>query len=148
MVTLNLTLNTPEQLHLTAEYLKGLAELSSVEVIELIADKPKKQTASKTKIGKFEVQQPKPELKEVEEQPQPKVEEVVEEKPAVEEKAEEVTNKESEIKISDLRTLLSKKVDEYRDDIKAKLTELGAKNVTTLDESRYEEFCTFLKDLK
>ena len=47
MVTLNLTLNTPEELKLTAEYLKGLAELSSVEVIELIADKPKKQTASK-----------------------------------------------------------------------------------------------------
>ena len=136
MVTLNLTLNTPEQLHLTAEYLKGLAELSSVEVIELIADKPKKQTASKTKIGKFEVQQPKPELKEV-----------AEEKPAVDEKAEEVANKESEIKISDLRTLLSKKVDEHRDDIKAKLTELGAKNVTTLDESKYEEFFNFLKGL-
>ena len=136
MVTLNLTLTTPEQLHLTAEYLKELAELSPVEVLELIADKPKKQTASKTKIGKFEVQQPKPELKEV-----------VYEKPAVEEKADEPTNNESEIKISDLRTLLSKKVDEHRDDIKAKLTELGAKNVTTLDESKYEEFHTFLKGL-
>lgn len=139
MVTINLTLNTPEQLKLTADYLKGLAELSPVitPIQEQVVDKPKKQTASKTKIGKFEVQQPKPELKEV-----------VEEKPAVEEKAEETTNNESEIKISDLRTLLSKKVDEHRDDIKAKLTELGAKNVTTLDESKYEEFHTFLKDLK
>lgn len=142
MVTLNLTLNTPEQLHLTAEYLRGLAELSSVEVIELIADKTKKQTASKTKIGKFEVQQPKPELKEVvEEKP------AVEEKPTIDEKVEVPTNDESEIKISDLRTLLSKKVDEHRDDIKAKLTELGAKNVTTLDESKYEEFFNFLKGL-
>ena len=139
MVTLNLTLNTPEQLHLTAEYLKGLAELSlaMTTIQEHVVDKPKKQTASKTKIGKFEVQQPKPELKEV-----------AEEKPAVDEKAEEVANKESEIKISDLRTLLSKKVDEHRDDIKAKLTELGAKNVTTLDESKYEDFHAFLKDLK
>jgi non-homologous end joining protein Ku len=136
MVTLNLTLNTPEQLHLTAEYLKGLANLSMDKGQEQIADKPKKQTASKPKSEKAE------------EQPQPKVEEVVEEKPAVEEKAEEVTNKESEIKISDLRTLLSKKVDEHRDDIKAKLTELGAKNVTTLDESKYEDFHAFLKDLK
>src|SRR5574343_783510 len=142
MVTLNLTLNTPEQLHLTAEYLRGLAELSSVEVIELIADKTKKQTASKTKSGKFEVQQPKPELKEVvEEKP------AVEEKPTIDEKVEVPTNDESEIKISDLRTLLSKKVDEHRDDIKAKLTELGAKNVTTLDESKYEEFFNFLKGL-
>lgn len=136
MVTLNLTLTTPEQLHLTAEYLKGLANLSIDKGQEQIADKPKKQTASKPKSEK------------VDETTQPEIKEVAEEKPAVEEKAEEVTNKESEIKISDLRTLLSKKVDEHRDDIKAKLTELGAKNVTTLDESKYEEFHTFLKDLK
>ena len=135
MVTLNLTLNTPEQLHLTAEYLKGLANLSMDKGQEQIADKPKKQTASKPKSEK------------VDETIQPEIKEVAEEKPAVEEKAEETTNKESEIKISDLRTLLSKKVDEHRDDIKAKLTELGAKNVTTLDESKYEEFHTFLKDL-
>ena len=147
MVTINLTLNTPEQLHLTAEYLKGLAELSADKVQEQIADKPKKQTASKTKTEKAE-EQPQPKVEEVVEQPQPKVEEVAEEKPAVEEKVEETTSNDSEIKISDLRTLLSKKVDEHRDDIKAKLTELGAKNVTTLDESKYEEFYTFLKDLK
>ena len=135
MVTLNLTLNTPEQLHLTAEYLKGLANLSMDKGQEQIADKPKKQTASKPKSEK------------VDETIQPEIKEVAEEKPAVEEKAEETTNKESEIKISDLRTLLSKKVDEHRDDIKAKLTELGAKNVTTLDESKYEEFFNFLKGL-
>jgi hypothetical protein len=138
MVTINLTLNTPEELHLTAEYLKGLAglNLAMTTIQEHVVDKPKKQTASKPKTEKAE------------EQPQPKVEEVVGEKPAVDEKAEEVANKESEIKISDLRTLLSKKVDEHRDDIKAKLTELGAKNVTTLDESKYEDFHAFLKDLK
>ena len=135
MVTLNLTLNTPEQLHLTAEYLKGLANLSMDKGQEQIADKPKKQTASKPKTEK------------VVGEPQPKVEEVVEEKPTIEEKVEVPTSDEPEIKISDLRTLLSKKVDEHRDDIKAKLTELGAKNVTTLDESKYEEFFNFLKGL-
>lgn len=140
MVTLNLTLTTPEQLHLTAEYLKGLANLSIDKVQEQIADKPKKQTASKPKTEKAE-EQPQPKVEEV-------VEEVVEEKPTIDEKVEVPTSDESEIKISDLRTLLSKKVDEHRDDIKAKLTELGAKNVTTLDESKYEEFHTFLKDLK
>lgn len=137
MVTLNLTLNTPEELKLTAEYLKGLAGLSLARgtVQEHVVEKPKKQTASKPKTEK------------VEEQPQLKVEEVVEEKPTVEEKVEETASNDSEIKISDLRTLLSKKVDEHRDDIKAKLTELGAKNVTTLDESKYEEFFNFLKGL-
>lgn len=138
MVTINLTLNTPEELHLTAEYLKGLANLSIDKGQEQIADKPKKQTASKPKTEKVDEQQ----------QPQLKVEEVAEEKPTVGEKTEETTSNDSEIKISDLRTLLSKKVDEHRDDIKAKLTELGAKNVTTLDESKYKEFHTFLKDLK
>lgn len=142
MVTLNLTLTTPEQLHLTAEYLKGLADLSVDKVQEQIADKPKKQTASKPKTEKVEEE---PQIQpQAQAQAQPKVEEVAEEKPAV----EVPTIDESEIKISDLRTLLSKKVDEHRDDIKAKLTELGAKNVTTLDESKYEEFHTFLKDLK
>lgn len=137
MVTLNLTLNSPEQLYLAAEYLRGLANLSVDRVQEQIADKPKKQTASKPKTEK------------VEEQPQPKVEEeVAEEKPAAEEKVEETASNTPEIKISDLRTLLSKKVDEHRDDIKAKLTELGAKNVTTLDEAKYEEFYDFLKGLE
>ena len=139
MVTINLTLNTPEELKLTADYLKGLAELSPVitPIQEQVEEKPKKQTASKPKTEKVEE----------EPQAQPKVEEVAEEKPAVGEKTEETTSNDSEIKISDLRTLLSKKVDEYRDDIKAKLTELGAKNVTTLDESKYEEFFNFLKGL-
>ena len=133
MVTLNLTLNTPEQLKLTAEYLKGLADISVDKVQEQIADKPKKQTASKAKIEKDEEQQS---------QAQPKVEE------KAEEKADEPTNNEPGIKISDLRTLLSKKVDVHRDGIKAKLTELGAKNVTTLDEAKYDEFYTFLKGLE
>lgn len=137
MVTLNLTLYTPEELKLTADYLKGLANLSVDRVQEQIADKPKKQTASKPKTEKVEAQP----------QTQPKVEEVAEEKPAVEEKVEETASNTPEIKISDLRTLLSKKVDDHRDDIKAKLTELGAKNVTTLDESKYEEFYDFLKGL-
>lgn len=138
MVTLNLTLNSPEQLYLAAEYLRGLANLSVDKVQEQIADKPKKETASKPKTEKVEEEpQPKPEIKEV-----------VEEKPSAEEKVDETTNNASEIKISDLRTLLSKKVDEHRDDIKAKLTELGAKNVTTLDEAKYEEFYTFLKSLE
>lgn len=143
MVTLNLTLNTPEELKLTADYLKGLAELSPAMATtqEHVVEKPKKQTASKPKTEKVEAEP------QAEPQAQPEIKEVVEEKPIIEEKVEVPTSDESEIKISDLRTLLSKKVDEHRDDIKAKLTELGAKNVTRLDESKYEEFFNFLKGL-
>jgi len=52
------------------------------------------------------------------------------------------------IKIEEVRTLLSKRVTEHRDKIKAKLTELGAPNVSTMKESDYPAFMDFLKGLK
>lgn len=54
----------------------------------------------------------------------------------------------SEIKIEDVRTLLSKKVGTHRDAIKAKLTSLGAPNVSTLDPSKFQEFTDYLNSLK
>jgi len=52
-----------------------------------------------------------------------------------------------EITVKDIRALLSKKVEDHREEIKEKLTELGAKNVSSLDEENYEEFVDFLNDL-
>lgn len=49
--------------------------------------------------------------------------------------------------IQDIRTLLASKVDNNREAIRAKLTELGAKNVTGLDVRNYDAFYEFLKDL-
>lgn len=49
--------------------------------------------------------------------------------------------------IQDIRTLLASKVDNHRETIRAKLTELGAKNVTGLDIRNYDAFYEFLKDL-
>lgn len=49
--------------------------------------------------------------------------------------------------IQDIRTLLASKVDNNRETIRAKLTELGAKNVTGLDARNYDAFYEFLKDL-
>ena len=49
--------------------------------------------------------------------------------------------------IQDIRTLLASKVDNNRETIRAKLTELGAKNVTGLDARNYDSFYEFLKDL-
>jgi len=51
------------------------------------------------------------------------------------------------VSIQDLRTLLASKVDNHRETIRAKLTELGAKNVTGLDARNYDAFYEFLKDL-
>ena len=52
------------------------------------------------------------------------------------------------IKIEDVRALTAKKVGTFRREIKAKLTELEAPNVTSLDESLYGTFMNFLNDLK
>ena len=51
------------------------------------------------------------------------------------------------VSIRDIRTLLASKVDNHRETIRAKLTELGAKNVTGLDVRNYDAFYEFLKDL-
>lgn len=51
------------------------------------------------------------------------------------------------VSIQDIRTLLASKVDNHRETIRAKLTELGAKNVTGLDVQNYDAFYEFLKDL-
>lgn len=51
------------------------------------------------------------------------------------------------VSIQDIRTLLASKADNHRETIRAKLTELGAKNVTGLDARNYDAFYEFLKDL-
>lgn len=49
--------------------------------------------------------------------------------------------------IQDIRALLASKVDNHRETIRAKLTELGAKNVTGLDARNYDAFYEFLRNL-
>lgn len=51
------------------------------------------------------------------------------------------------VSIQDIRNLLARKVDNNRETIRAKLTELGAKNVTGLDARNYDSFYEFLRDL-
>lgn len=51
------------------------------------------------------------------------------------------------VSIQDIRTLLASKVDNSREIIRAKLAELGAKNVTGLDARNYDSFYEFLKYL-
>lgn len=51
------------------------------------------------------------------------------------------------VSTQDIRILLASKVDNNRETIRAKLTELGAKNVTGLDARNYDSFYEFLEDL-
>lgn len=60
---------------------------------------------------------------------------------------EEAEENESSVTMDDLRSLVVQKGKTHKPAIKKKLTELGAENVPTLDESKYEEFKDFLEDL-
>jgi len=77
--------------------------------------------------------------------PEASVAEMVPEEAPVAEASSESTEG---IKIEDIRSLLAKKVGNNRDGIKAKLTELGANNVSTMDKSHFPAFMEFLKGLK
>ena len=61
--------------------------------------------------------------------------------------ADKPTTKEAAITINDIRRLVSQKAATHRHELKAKLTELGAKNVTTLDKAKYTEFAEYLTAL-
>ena len=49
--------------------------------------------------------------------------------------------------IEDVRAMLAKKVNEHRDVIKQKLSELGSPSVTKLDPAKYDEMFNFLESL-
>lgn len=70
--------------------------------------------------------------------------------PVEEVKVEEVVEEPQEaesVSIEAIRSLLAVKVGDNRTEIKKKLTELKAKNVTTLDKEHYESFYSFLNSL-
>ena len=62
-------------------------------------------------------------------------------------KKSEVVETQANITIEDVRGVLLEKINDNRDAIKQKLTELGAPSVTKLDPSKYSELYNFLKSL-
>jgi hypothetical protein len=67
--------------------------------------------------------------------------------PAPAPESEGETAVDPDVTIEDVRAALSEKVNTHRDEIKAKLTELGAASVTRLDPSKYQEMYDFCKSL-
>lgn len=54
---------------------------------------------------------------------------------------------ESGIDIEAVRKAVAEKINEHRDEIKGKLTELGAPSITKLDPAKYQEMFDFVKAL-
>ena len=139
----------PEELKALSNYLLALANLSGVKTpesttttaAEVKETEPALAASKKRQTSKAKTEAPK------EEQETPAAEAAKEEAPE-EVKEAAPAKEETDIKLDTLRTLLSKKVDANRDAIKDKLTELGTKNLTTLDPKDYQTMYDFFISLK
>ena len=139
----------PEELKALSNYLLALANLSGVKTpetnttdttaSEVKEAEPAPATTKKRQTSKTKMETPK------EEQETPAAEAA---KEAAPEEEAAPAKEESSVKLDTLRTLLSKKVDANRDAIKDKLTELGTKNLTTLDPKDYQTMYDFFMGLK
>lgn len=145
----------PEELKALSNYLLALANLSGVKTPETnttdtttasevkeAEPAPAPAAGKKRQASKAKTEAPK------EEQETPAAEAAKEEAPEEEVKEAAPVKEETTIKLDTLRTLLSKKVDANRDAIKDKLTELGTKNLTTLDPKDYQTMYDFFISLK
>ena len=146
----------PEELKALSNYLLALANLTGVKTPESTTTtapevketEPAPATTKKRQTSKTKMETPK------EEQETPAAEAAKEEAPeeevkeAAPEEEAAPAKEESSVKLDTLRTLLSKKVDTNRDAIKDKLTELGTKNLTTLDPKDYQTVYDFFMGLK
>lgn len=63
------------------------------------------------------------------------------------EEAAKAEDTKSGLDISDLRKMVSEKAGDFRAEIKTKLQEYGASNVSSLDEEYFDDFMNFLKKL-
>lgn len=68
------------------------------------------------------------------------------EEPEEEEEAEE-ENEDSAVSVEQIRELVTSKAKTSKKEIKAKLTDLDADNVSSLDKKHYQEFYLFLSEL-
>lgn len=66
---------------------------------------------------------------------------------AVAPKAKLDVKPESGIDIEAVRRAVAEKINEHRDEIKGKLTELGSPSITKLDPAKYQEMFDFVKAL-
>lgn len=92
--------------------------------------------------------QPEPEKPAEPEAPKPTRERSPKPVAPAEPEPEKPAEPEKEYKVEEVREKLKEKVSEHREEIKAKLTELGAPNVSSLDPSKYTEFVNFLEGLE
>lgn len=151
-----------EQLRAAATYFATLAgakiwglaeETKEVETPEPVkAEKVETPKAEEPKSQKVKEEEPQAEAEKAEEEEKPKKKKAATKKKAAPKKKEELKEEveeaeEAEITLDELRQALSPKVKTHKEELRAKMRELGAKNISTLEESKYGEFYSFIKTL-
>lgn len=132
----------PDQVHAAANFLQALAG----------AKEPLKQTTTAAKVEKTAgttaaaLAKEKPAKETAKKAADKKAEEQA--TTDTQEAAEETQEATNSVDLVTVRELLSKLVQKHREEIKAKLDELGAKSLTVLEPSKYGEFYEFLQTLK
>ena len=153
-INLELDSNKPNELKIVAKMLLELAGAPTIseqaasdqQWAEEVKESQNEEAAPKKRASRAK---PKPEQDvEASEAEESKAEEAEEPKAEEAEEPKAEAASEEGIKLDDLRASLSLKVKSHRDEIKAKLTELGASNLTTLDAGKYADMNDFLKGLK
>ena len=147
-INVELDSTKPNELKIVA---KMLLELAGAPTISEQAASDQQESQDEEAAPKKRASRAKPEQDaEASEAEETKAEETKAEETKAEEAEEPKAEAASEegIKLDDLRASLSLKVKSHRDEIKAKLTELGASNLTTLDAGKYADMNDFLKGLK
>lgn len=131
-IKLTLDASRPDQINLLNKLLNVLSSEESKTTVTDIEDSDEVNDEPKKRVRKAKVEKPE----------EVKAEEIEEE-----ESTEEDSSYNSPT-LDELKLLLSKKVNgDNRSDIRAKLNELGAQNVTGLDPSHYSEFYGYLNSL-
>ena len=154
-INVELDSNKPNELKIVAKMLLELAGAPTIsEAPQAASDQQEvNDSLNEEAAPKKRASRAKPKTEqdvEASEAEEPKAEEPKAEETKTEEAEEPKAEAASEegIKLDDLRASLSLKVKSHRDEIKAKLTELGASNLTTLDAGKYADMNDFLKGLK
>lgn len=148
-INLELDSNKPNELKIVAKMLLELAGAPTIsEAPQAASDQQESQNeeaAPKKRASRAKPKTDEAEETKTEEDEETKAEQ---DEDATEAKEVEGAPAEEGTKLDDLRASLSLKVKSHRDEIKAKLTELGASNLTTLDAGKYADMNDFLKGLK
>lgn len=132
MIEITVKLQLDENSSNTKSALAALFDLPNASCYKPVASEEAEQ-------AKSQVADPQPKVKAEEAKPDPQ--------PAADPQPEAKAEAKKSYKTEDVRAAMASKLADHRVELVNKLKEMGAKNVSSLPESKYEEFINFCNSL-